>query len=87
MYELAVEKKKITIGMISMAKSQITKSLREAAALGRETLGGNGIIIDNFMIKYQMDAEALTTYEGTNDINNLICGRELTGINALKSGK
>lgn len=41
--------------------------------------GGNGIILDNHVMKAFMDIEALYTYEGTYDINMMISGRELTG--------
>jgi len=36
--------KKCTIGQVSMAKAYATKMVREAAALGRESIGGNGIV-------------------------------------------
>ena len=42
-------------------------------------MGGNGILLENRVIKSMMDLEALYTYEGTYDINSLISGRELTG--------
>lgn len=47
-------------------------------------LGGNGIIIDNYLIKAMMDMEGIYTYEGTYDINCLVAGRELTGVSAFK---
>ena len=81
------EQKKATIGMIAMTKAWCTRLLREAAALGREALGGNGIILDNYAMKALADAEAIYTYEGTYDINSLVCSRELTGISAFKAGK
>ena len=48
-------------------------------ALARETCGGNGILLENHVIKAFMDMEAIHTYEGTYDINMLVSGRELTG--------
>ena len=81
------EQNKATIGMIAMNKAWCTKLAREVAALGREALGGNGIIIDNYAMKALADIEAIYTYEGTYDINTLVCGRELTGIAAFKAGK
>jgi glutaryl-CoA dehydrogenase len=42
-------------------------------------MGGNGILLENKVIKFMMDNEALYTYEGTYDINSLISGREITG--------
>jgi len=81
------DQKKLTIGMAAMTKAYCSKLAREVAALGRESLGGNGIIIDNYAMKALADAEAIYTYEGTYDINTLVCGRELTGIPAFKGSK
>jgi acyl-CoA oxidase len=67
-----------------MAKAWITERTREVARLGREMMGGNGIITDNYAMKALTDAEIAYTYEGTYDINSLIAGRELTGIAAFK---
>jgi alkylation response protein AidB-like acyl-CoA dehydrogenase len=47
--------------------------------LAREVCGGNGIILDNHVMKCMMDIESLHTFEGTYEINSLISGRELTG--------
>jgi len=81
------DQKKVTIGMIAMTKAWCTKMGREVCQLGREAMGGNGIIIDNYAMKGLADMEAIHTYEGTYDINTLVAGRELTGIAAFKAGK
>ena len=47
-------------------------------------LGGNGILIENQLIKLMMDIESIHTYEGSYDINMLVTGRELTGISAIR---
>jgi alkylation response protein AidB-like acyl-CoA dehydrogenase len=41
--------------------------------------GGNGIILDNHVMKAFLDLESMHTFEGTYDINMLVSGRELTG--------
>lgn len=41
--------------------------------------GGNGIILDNRVMKHLMDIEVVHTYEGTYEINMLVSGREITG--------
>jgi len=56
---------------------------REAVRLGRELFGGNGILIDNYVMKALVDMEVVYTYEGTYDINALVAGRAATGIAAL----
>jgi glutaryl-CoA dehydrogenase len=71
--------------MVAMAKYNNARKARSIAQLAREILGGNGILLDNHIARLFTDAEAVYTYEGTNDINLLIVGREITGINAIFS--
>ncbi|GAA1734227.1 acyl-CoA dehydrogenase family protein [Isoptericola hypogeus] len=63
----------------AMAKSFVTTRMRETVALCREVCGGNGITLDAGVARYFADAEAVYTFEGTRDMNNLIVGREITG--------
>lgn len=75
---------KATIGMISGVKAWITDQCRVVVRLGREMLGGNGIISDNYVMRAVTDAEVVYTFEGTYDINSMVTARELTGISAFK---
>jgi len=70
---------KVTIGQVARAKANATRVGRETCALARESLGGNGVLLDYHVIKAMGDMEVMYTYEGTYDINMLISGRELTG--------
>ena len=70
-----------------MAKAWSSDRCREVVRIGREMLGGNGILLENYVIKALVDAEVVYTYEGTYDINALVTGRELTGIPAFKAVK
>jgi alkylation response protein AidB-like acyl-CoA dehydrogenase len=45
--------------------------------------GGYGFIDEYPVGKYLRDARVLTLYEGTSQIQKLIIGRDLTGINAF----
>ncbi len=74
-----------THGMLSMGKYNNARKARYVTQLAREVLGGNGMLIENHIGRLMLDAEAIYTYEGTNEINLLLIGRELTGINAIKS--
>ena len=78
------EKNNITIGKLGLGKAWVSKSIREAAALGREMLGGNGIVSDYHLMRAFCDMEAIYTYEGSYDINVLVTGRELTGFSSFK---
>jgi glutaryl-CoA dehydrogenase len=63
----------------SLAKEFATSRMRETVAWCRESLGGNGIVMDYGVIKYFADAEAIYSYEGTREMNTLIVGRAITG--------
>ncbi|XP_054793810.1 acyl-coenzyme A oxidase 4, peroxisomal-like isoform X2 [Prosopis cineraria] len=78
------ENGKMTPGHASLGKSWITLRARETAALGRELLGGNGILADFLVAKAFCDLEPIYTYEGTYDINTLVTGREVTGLSSLR---
>ncbi|MBZ0292283.1 MAG: acyl-CoA dehydrogenase family protein [Anaerolineae bacterium] len=73
----------MTEGIVSMAKYNNARKARQVALLARETMGGNGILIENHVARLLTDAEIIYTYEGTNEINMLLVGRELTGFNAI----
>ena len=78
------EQGKMTIGQAAMCKAWCTRIGRETVRLAREVMGGNGILLENKVIKYMNDMEAIYTYEGTYDINILVAGREVTGYSAFK---
>ena len=67
----------------ALAKSVVTLRMRETVGLAREVLGGNGILLENNVARYFADAEALYSYEGTREINQLIVGRAITGEGAF----
>ena len=69
--------------MSSMAKFNNAQGARRVTQLARETLGGNGILIENHIARLWTDAEVIYTYEGTNEINMMIVGRDITGISAF----
>ncbi|XP_043724779.1 acyl-coenzyme A oxidase 4, peroxisomal [Telopea speciosissima] len=78
------ESGKMTPGHASLGKGWITLKARETVSLGRELLGGNGILSDFLVAKAFCDLEPIYTYEGTYDINSLVTGREITGIASFK---
>jgi glutaryl-CoA dehydrogenase len=73
----------LTEGIASMAKYNNARKARYVTMLARETMGGNGLLIDNHVARLLTDAEVVYTYEGTNEINMLLVGRDITGINAI----
>jgi glutaryl-CoA dehydrogenase len=76
---------KMTDGMASMAKMNNARLAREVVAEAREMLGGNGILLEYHIARHHADIEAVFTYEGTDTIQSLIVGREVTGTAAFTS--
>ena len=77
--------RKCSLPAISMVKAYNTKLGREVVAICRESLGGNGILLDHGIASKFCDIESTYTYEGTYDVCTLVCGRALTGVSAIKS--
>ncbi len=69
--------------VISMLKMNNLAKARQIAALARDLMGGNGILLDYRVMEHMADIEGAYTYEGTNDINMLIVGQAITGIKAF----
>jgi alkylation response protein AidB-like acyl-CoA dehydrogenase len=67
----------------ALAKAFCTSKSRETVSWGREILGGNGIVADYNLARFFADAEALYSYEGTYQMQNLIVGKAITGIGAF----
>ncbi|MGM7669925.1 acyl-CoA dehydrogenase family protein [Microbacterium sp. A93] len=67
----------------SLAKYHNTRTARMIASEARDMLGGNGILLENGVIRHQMDIEAIHTYEGTESVQALLIGRDLTGFSAF----
>jgi glutaryl-CoA dehydrogenase len=74
---------KLTDAHAAIAKAFATSKCRETVAWARELLGGNGIIADYQVARYFADAEALYSYEGTYQMQNLIVGKAITGLSAF----
>lgn len=67
----------------ALAKYTGTRTARKLAAIARDMLGGNGILLANRAGRHFADVEALHTYEGTETVQGLIVGREVTGFSAF----
>ena len=73
----------LTDAQASLAKMNNASKARGIVALAREIMGGNGILIDNHVARHFADSEAVYSYEGTNEVNTLVVGREITGVQAF----
>ena len=67
----------------SLSKAFCTAKMRETVAWAREMFGGNGIVVDYNVARFFADSEALYSYEGTFQMQNLIVGKAVTGLSAF----
>jgi glutaryl-CoA dehydrogenase len=74
---------KMTGGMASLAKMNNAKKARQVCSDARDILGGNGILLEYHVARHHSDMEAVYTYEGTDTVQTLIVGREITGLNSF----
>jgi glutaryl-CoA dehydrogenase len=78
-----IEEGSLTDTIAAIAKMNNTRKAREVVAEARDLLGGNGILLDFHVMRHMADMEALHTYEGTETIQTLIVGRDITGVGAF----
>lgn len=69
--------------MASMAKMYNAQKAKHVCSEARDVLGGNGVLIDYHVARHMTDMEIVHTYEGTDTIQSLIVGRDVTGISAF----
>jgi alkylation response protein AidB-like acyl-CoA dehydrogenase len=74
---------KLSDAHAALAKAFATAKCRETVAWAREVFGGNGIVADYKAARFFNDAEALYSYEGTYQMQNLIIGKAVTGLSAF----
>ena len=77
------ERGQLTDTIAGLAKLNNTRKARQVCAEARDMLGGNGILLDNHVIRHMADIEAIHTYEGTETMQTLIVGRDITGVGAF----
>jgi len=74
---------KLTDQHAAVSKAFTTARMRETVAWARELFGANGIVVDYNVARFFADAEALYSYEGTYQMQNLIVGKAITGFSAF----
>jgi butyryl-CoA dehydrogenase len=67
----------------SIAKLYATEAAVKCANTAIQVHGGSGYVDDYPVERYLRDARVTTLYEGTSQIQKLIIGRSVTGVNAL----
>jgi glutaryl-CoA dehydrogenase len=74
---------RLSDSIAGLAKLNNTRKARQVIAEARDLLGGNGILLENHVIRHMGDIEVLHTYEGTETVQTLIVGRDITGLGAF----
>jgi glutaryl-CoA dehydrogenase len=74
---------KLAPTLAGLAKLHNTSKARGILADARDLLGGNGILLDFHVIRHMVDVESIHTFEGTETIQTLIVGRDITGVGAF----
>jgi glutaryl-CoA dehydrogenase len=74
---------KLSDTLAGLAKLHNTSKARAVLAEARDLLGGNGILLDFHVVRHMADIEAVHTFEGTETMQTLIVGRDVTGIAAF----
>src|ERR1019366_7207661 len=66
--------------MASLAKLHNVRKAKLVCSEARDILGGNGLLLEYHVARHLTDLEIVDTYEGTDTIQSLIVGRDLTGF-------
>jgi glutaryl-CoA dehydrogenase len=82
MAELA-DRGQLTVAQASMVKMATAQKGKWICNEARDLLGGNGLLLENHVIRHVTDMEVVSTYEGTDSMQALIVGRDITGISAF----
>jgi glutaryl-CoA dehydrogenase len=77
------ENGRLTDTIAGLAKLNNTRKARQVIAEARDMLGGNGVLLENHVIRHMGDIEVIHTYEGTETMQTLIVGRDITGFGAF----
>ena len=78
------QQSKMTNGQCSLAKMNNAAKARQIVADARDILGGNGVLYEYVVARHFLDMEIVYTYEGTDSIQTLIVGKDITGIAAYR---
>lgn len=77
------ERGALTPAQISVGKLNSVREALKIAQRARAILGGDGITSEFPVMRHLANLESVRTYEGTDEIHQLVIGRELTGISAF----
>ena len=79
----AVPGARLTPELVSAGKLHNVRAALEVTRSMRTVLGGSGITIDYSPLRHATNLETVLTYEGTQEVHQLVLGKALTGLNAF----
>jgi glutaryl-CoA dehydrogenase len=77
------EQDAVTGPMASLAKLHNARKAKLVCSEARDIMGGNGLLLEYHVARHLTDLEIVETYEGTDSVQSLILGRDLTGLSAF----
>lgn len=83
MAELA-DSGRLTGPMASMVKMSTAQKAKWICSEARDMLAGNGVLLERHIARHLTDMDIVSTYEGTDSIQSLLVGRDITGLSAFK---
>ncbi|HXD28519.1 MAG TPA: acyl-CoA dehydrogenase family protein [Arthrobacter sp.] len=75
---------RLTGPMASMVKMSTAQKAKWICSEARDMLAGNGVLLERHIARHLTDMDIVSTYEGTDSIQSLLVGRDITGISAFK---
>jgi glutaryl-CoA dehydrogenase len=75
----------MTPELVSLGKLDNVRAALEVARSMRTILGGSGITADYSPLRHATNLETVLTYEGTQEVHQLVVGKALTGLDAFGS--
>ncbi|MGI9666525.1 MAG: acyl-CoA dehydrogenase family protein [Acidimicrobiia bacterium] len=78
------DRDELTPQQVSFGKMDNTRNAMWVAREARSLHGANGITLEYPPIRHMMNLESVYTYEGTNEIHQLILGQAITGLSAFE---
>jgi glutaryl-CoA dehydrogenase len=74
----------LTPAQVSIGKLSNVRVALDVAHQSRTVLGANGITVEYPVMRHANNLESVLTYEGTEDVHQLVVGQALTGIDAYR---
>jgi glutaryl-CoA dehydrogenase len=77
------ERDEFTMPMSSLVKMTTSRKALDMTRTARDIVAGNGLLLERHIGRHLTDMEVVSTYEGTDSMQALIVGRDITGLSAF----